>query len=133
MASGRHVAYVAQWAGWRTHQRIIAERLNAADAGKALPHPERARSRSSPTPLVIQRSGPPLRLSQARQKPANREVDGRAIATLLGLAATASNGRRATSLRGAENITSIGQRCGGVAACRGFAILATTAERREAF
>ena len=86
MASGRHVAYVAQWAGWRTHQRIIAERLNAADAGKALPHPERARSRSSPTPLVIQRSGPPLSLSQARQKPANREVDGRAIATLLGLA-----------------------------------------------
>jgi hypothetical protein len=44
------------------HQRIIAERLNAADAVEFSFGPllKRARSRSPPTPHVTQRSGPPF-------------------------------------------------------------------------
>jgi hypothetical protein len=34
---------------------------------------------------------------------------------------------------GTENLMPTGPTCGGVAACRDFAILATPAERREAF
>jgi hypothetical protein len=39
------------------HERIIAERLNAADAAKALPYPEGARSRSRLTLPVVTPSG----------------------------------------------------------------------------